>query len=97
MAAIKVDVAPVEPEQLGASEPGRQEREQDEAVPLCEAASGAPRPAGGVEHPAELVDREPIALLSRASWRVEFGYGGADALALRHPPQEPSRRMKRRW
>jgi hypothetical protein len=96
LAAVELEVAPLERAQLGTTKAGRHEREQDELIALGEARQVSLRYPGGVEQASELLPRQPVALLPRLRRRVEVAerIGRTDTAA--GPAEEARRRRKRR-
>jgi hypothetical protein len=70
--AFEREIAPVEGDELCASQAGRNEREQDETVALCQATDPSRRNSRRSEQSPELLARQPRCLLARLHWTVEI-------------------------
>src|SRR5204862_2534797 len=79
----------VEVDQLGASQPGGHQREEDEPVSLNDAGVAAQRPTGRLEHPPELGRCQPLTLVTRLARRLQVEEGIGYALATAEPAHKP--------
>jgi hypothetical protein len=70
--AVELQVGSVDRDQLGAPQPGLDEREQDEAVALDEPVTAPSRMPGCREQAAKLVLGQPVRLLLRLRRRLEL-------------------------
>ena len=87
---LELEVGPVERDQLRSAQTGLDEREQDDAVALCQACAPPRRVLRSSEEPCELLLGQPVRLLLWLRRRLELEEWVGRSASPAEPAQEPT-------